>query len=142
MSTVSANNSPSVAPTSKSTPSAASATFSPKPNSVVRFKSIFARIICLHVIVVVLISIVTPLTLYWFLKSATDNLHNDAMREQAVLVANYLVLRSDGSWALDLPPSLHDFYSQAYGRYAYAVIDDGGRVLFSSLRDGAPLFSV
>jgi signal transduction histidine kinase len=142
MSTVFASNSLSVAPTLKSTPSAASATSSPKRSSVVRFKSIFARIICLHVIVVVLISIVTPLALYWFLKSATDNLHNEAMREQAALVANYLALRSDGSWALDLPPSLHDFYSQAYGRYAYAVIDDTGQVLFSSLPERAPLFPV
>src|SRR5262249_706354 len=84
----------------------------------------------------------TPLALYWFLKSSANNLHNEAMREQAALVANYLVLRSDGSWALDLPRSLHDFYSQAYGRYAYAVIDDGGRVLFSPLPDRAPLCSV
>ncbi|MFL6799453.1 MAG: ATP-binding protein [Xanthobacteraceae bacterium] len=107
-----------------------------------RFRSIFARIIFLHVIVVLLASLFTPLALFWFLKSAANNLHNEAMREQAVLVANYLVLRSDGSWALDLPPSLHDFYSQAYGRYAYAILDERGRVLFSSLPDQGPLFAV
>src|SRR5262249_9585847 len=32
--------------------------------------------------------------------------------------------------------------SQAYGRYAYAVIDDRGQVLFSSLVDRAPVFPV
>jgi len=43
--------------------------------------------------------------------------------------------------ALDLPPALEDIYSQAFGRYAYAVIDDTGRVLFSSLKDRSPIFS-
>jgi signal transduction histidine kinase len=57
------------------------------------------------------------------------------------LVAHYLVLRPDGSWTLDLPPALHDVYSQAVGRYAYAVLDDSGRVLFSSLKDRSPIFS-
>jgi signal transduction histidine kinase len=63
------------------------------------------------------------------------------MREQADLVAHYLVLRPDGSWTLDLPPALQDVYSQAVGRYAYAVLDDSGRVLFSSLKDRSPIFS-
>src|SRR5262245_4026760 len=138
----SGDSSQSVAPKLRFTPSEVSATSSVKPSSTVRLKSIFARIIFLHVIVVVLVSIFMPLALYWFLKSATANLHNEAMREQAGLLANYLMLRPDGSWALDLPPALHDFYSQAYGRYAYAIIDDNGRVLFSSLPDKAPLFPV
>jgi signal transduction histidine kinase len=63
------------------------------------------------------------------------------MREQADLVAHYLVLRPDGSWTLDLPPALQDIYSQAVARYAYAVLDDTGRVLFSSLKDRSPIFS-
>src|SRR5215212_7642800 len=120
MSTGFASSSPSVAPTLKSTPSVESAISSPEPSSGLRFRSIFARIIFLHVIAVLLVSLFTPLALFWFLKSAANNLHNEAMREQALLVANYIMRRSDGSWALDLPPSLHDFYSQAYGRYAYA----------------------
>jgi signal transduction histidine kinase len=94
------------------------------------------------VIVVVLVSIFMPVALYWFLKSATNDLHNEAMREQAALLANYLMLRPDGSWALDLPPALHDFYSPAYGRYAYAIVDESGRVLFTSLPDHASLFAV
>jgi signal transduction histidine kinase len=62
------------------------------------------------------------------------------MHEQAQLVAHYLVLRPDGNWTLDLPPALEDIYSPAVGRYAYAVIDDTGRVLFSSLKDRSPIF--
>jgi signal transduction histidine kinase len=107
----------------------------------ISFKSIFSRIIFLHVIAMVIAAIFMPLVLYWFLKWAANDLHDQAMREQADLVAHYLVLRPDGSWTLDLPPALQDVYSQAVGRYAYAVLDDAGRVLFSSLKDRSPIFS-
>ena len=107
----------------------------------ISFKSIFARIIFLHVIALVITAIVMPVVLYWFFKWAANDLHDQAMREQARLVSHYLVLRPDGSWTLDLPPALHDVYSQAVGRYAYAVLDDSGRVLFSSLKDRSPIFS-
>ena len=107
----------------------------------ISFRSIFSRIIFLHVIALVITAIFMPLVLYYFFKWAANDLHDQAMREQAELVAHYLVLRPDGSWTLDLPPALHDIYSQAVGRYAYAVIDDTGRVLFSSLKDRSPIFS-
>ena len=107
----------------------------------ISFKSIFSRIIFLHVIALVITAIVMPLVLYYFFKWAANDLHDQAMRDQADLVAHYLVLRGDGSWTLDLPPALQDIYSQAVGRYAYAVLDDTGRVLFSSLKDRSPIFS-
>ena len=107
----------------------------------ISFKSIFSRIIFLHVIALVITAIFMPVVLYYFFKWAANDLHDQAMREQARLVSHYLVLRPDGSWALDLPPALEDIYSQAVGRYAYAVIDDTGRVLFSSLKDRSPIFS-
>ena len=92
-------------------------------------------------IALVITAIFMPLVLYYFFKWAANDLHDQAMREQAELVAHYLALRPDGSWTLDLPPALHDVYSQAVGRYAYAVLDDSGRVLFSSLKDRSPIFS-
>jgi signal transduction histidine kinase len=106
----------------------------------IAFKSIFSRIIFLHVIALVITAIVMPVVLYWFFKWAANDLHDQAMHEQAQLVAHYLVLRPDGNWTLDLPPALEDIYSPAVGRYAYAVIDDTGRVLFSSLKDRSPIF--
>jgi signal transduction histidine kinase len=107
---------------------------------VISFKSIFSRIIFLHVIAMVITAIFMPVALYWFVKSAANDLHDDAMREQADLVARHLVLRADGGWTLDLPPALQAFYSPVYGRYAYAILDDGGRVLFSSLKGQSPVF--
>jgi len=106
----------------------------------IAFKSIFSRIIFLHVIALVITAIVMPVVLYWFFKWAANDLHDQAMHEQAQLVAHYLVLRPDGNWTLDLPPALEDIYSPAVGRYAYAVIDDTGRALFSSLKDRSPIF--
>jgi len=107
----------------------------------ISFKSIFSRIIFLHVIAMVITAMFMPLVLYWFLKSAANDLHDQAMRGQADLVAHYLVLRRGGSWTLDLPPALRDLYSQAVGRYAYAVLDNAGGVLFSSREDHSPVFS-
>jgi signal transduction histidine kinase len=107
----------------------------------ISFKSIFSRIIFLHVIALVITAIFMPLVLYYFFKWAANDLHDQAMRDQADLVAHYLVLRPDGTWTLDLPPALQDVFSQAVGRYAYAVLDDSGRVLFSSLKDRSPIFS-
>jgi len=94
----------------------------------------------LHVIAMVITAIFMPLVLYWFLKSAANDLHQEAMRDQADLVALHLVLGENGRLTLDLPRALQDLYSPAYGRYAFAVLDGTGGVLFSSLKDQAPIF--
>ena len=106
----------------------------------IRFKSIISRIVILHVVAVVITSIFMSLALSWLLNFATNNIHNKAMQEQAVSVGQHLSAKPDGSLDLNLPLDLLGLYSQAYGRYSYAVIDDRGRVLFSSLRDHAALF--
>src|ERR1700731_5219562 len=81
------------------------------------------------------------LALSWLLNLATINIHNDAMQEQAASVAHHLVPQADGSLSLELPPNLQGFYSQPYGRYSYAVVDDSGKTLFSSLVNNAPIFA-
>ncbi len=105
------------------------------------FKSIFSRTIVLHVIAMVITAIFMPLALYWFLRSAANDLHQQAMRDQADLVAHYLVSGSSGQLTLELPSALRDLYSPEYGRYAYAVLDADGYVLFSSRKDQAAVFS-
>src|SRR5262249_61332948 len=93
-------------------------------------KSIFSRIIFLHVIALVITAIVMPVVLYWFFKWSANDLHDQAMHEQADLVAHYLVLRPDSSWTLDLPPALRDIYSQAVGRYCLSVLGSTGELVF------------
>jgi len=109
---------------------------------VIRFQSIISRIVILHVVAVVITSIFMSLALSWLLSYATNNIHNQAMQEQAVTVGEHLSAQPDGRLELNLPLDLLGLYSQAYGRYLYAVIDDRGRVLFSSLEDHAALFPV
>jgi signal transduction histidine kinase len=107
---------------------------------VFRFKSIISRIVILHVVAVVITSVFMSLALSWLLSYATNNIHDEAMQEQAVSVGEHLTARSDGQLELDLPLDLLGLYSQPYGRYSYAVIDESGRVVFSSLKDKASLF--
>ena len=106
----------------------------------IRFKSIISRIVILHVIAVAITSILMSVALSWLLNTATNNIHNEAMEEQAASLAQHLVPRADGSLSLDLPENLQAFYSLPYGRYSYAVVDDHGKLLFSSLTDHAPVF--
>ena len=106
----------------------------------IRFKSIISRIVILHVIAVAITSILMSVALSWLLNIAANNIHNEAMEEQAASVAQHLVPLADHSLSLELPPHLQGLYSQPYGRYSYAVVDDQGKALFSSLSDKSPVF--
>jgi signal transduction histidine kinase len=105
-----------------------------------RFKSITSRIIWLHVIAIGLTSILMPLALFWLLSSTARDLQHRALHEHADTLARYLKMGADGVWTLALPAGLQELYSEAYGRYGYAVLDEKGAVLFSSLDNHAPIF--
>jgi signal transduction histidine kinase len=103
-------------------------------------KSIISRILWLHMIVVGSASILMPLALYLLLVRETDHVHRQAMHEQADRIAEHLAVRPSGLWTLDLPEEMRDIYSEAYGRYIYAVLDASGQILFSSRREISPIF--
>lgn len=105
-----------------------------------RFKSIISRIVILHVVAVAVTSILMSLALSWLLNYATNNIHNQAMKKQAIALAEHLEIQPDGKLKLSLTPDLQGLYSQPYGRYSYAIIDSQNRVVFSSLKDRVPLF--
>ena len=106
-----------------------------------RFKSIISRIVFLHIVAILIASIPMSLALSWLLNYATNNIHNRAMQEQAIAVGEHLSVSPDGGLELHLPSDLLGLYSQAYGRYSYAVVDERGRALFSSLQDHGALFA-
>ncbi len=105
-----------------------------------RLNSIASRIMFLHVVAVVATAILMPLALYWFLYSEADTLQRRAMRQQAEAVLVQLKPQMDGTWSFNIPQGMSDLYSEAYGRYAYAVLDDTRGVLFASRGDKLPIF--
>ena len=93
-----------------------------------KFHSVVSRIIALHLVAIVVTSICMPLALYMMLNYAAQELHHRALRERAAEILRYLDRGPDGAPRLSLPAALAEFYSEAYGRSAYAVLDPGGRV--------------
>ncbi len=100
-----------------------------------RFRSVVSRTIALHLVAIVVTSIFMPLALYLMLKYAAQDLHENALREQADELMRLIDRDDDGILQLHLTPRLADLYSDDYGRYSYAVGDDSGRVLLSSFAD-------
>jgi signal transduction histidine kinase len=101
-----------------------------------------SRIMFLHVLAVLVTAIYLPLVLYSFLNSDVETLQQRALQGQAEAIAQRLTLQPGGGWSLDLPLSMQDQYSAAYGRYAYSVLDESGRILFASRKEKGPLFAV
>lgn len=105
----------------------------------IRFRSITRRLIFLHVVVIVIAAIVIPYVLFLFLDADVDRLQQNALKLQAQAVAKNLARTPDGKLSLELPSSLRHQYSEAYGRYTYAVLDENGTVLFSSSHRKKPI---
>lgn len=101
------------------------------------FKSLISRIVFLHILAVAVVAIFLPLVLFWLLNSEIHQLHRDAMRAQAEVLAERIVAQPDGTLTFNLPDSLKGLYSDAYGRYQFDIRDAEGRLLFSSHRRSA-----
>jgi len=101
-----------------------------------RFRSVVGRAIALHLMAIVATSILMPLALYLMLRHAADDLHEQALLEQAEELVKLIDRAPDGTWHLHLSPRLIDLYSPDYARYSYAVGDASGQVLLSSFPDG------
>lgn len=104
------------------------------------FGSIKRRLIALHLIAVLAVSVVLPLALYWRVDATARALHERALREQASQIAQYLHRLPNGEWSLDLPDELRHLYSAAYQRYGFAIVTGSGQVLFSTREHDEPLF--
>jgi len=104
-----------------------------------RFRSIVTRTIALHLVAIAATSILMPLALYLMLNRTALDLQDRALLEQADEILHYVGLAPDGALRVDLPGPLAGLYSEAYGRYAFAVLDPEGSVLFSSLSGERPV---
>jgi signal transduction histidine kinase len=105
-------------------------------------KSILSRIIVLHVVAVIVAAVLLQSVLHWSLASDVAKLQLNTMAAQIGMFARHLEPPSAGGWSLDLPDGVRDQYSGSYGRYRYAIVDDAGKVIFSSRGDKKPLFAI
>jgi signal transduction histidine kinase len=105
-----------------------------------KLRSTASRIVVLHIIAIALTAVFMPLVLFWLLNRETDNLHQRAMEEQVKTITRVLSIAPDGQMGLALTPALTAQFSEAYGRYFYAVLDPAGKVLFSSEQSATPIY--
>jgi signal transduction histidine kinase len=105
------------------------------------FRSVVSRIAALHLLAIIATSICMPVALFLMLSCTAQGLHQRALRDQAAEIIRYLGKGFGGAVRLSLPQGLAAFYSEAYGRAAFAVLDGSGRVLFSSRGDDQPISS-
>jgi signal transduction histidine kinase len=105
-------------------------------------KSILWRVVVLHIVAVIVAAVLLRFVLHWSLESDVQRLQQNTMQAQIEMFARHLKPPSAGGWSLDLPVGVKDQYSSAYGRYKYAVIDEAGKVIFSSQPERQPLFIV
>jgi signal transduction histidine kinase len=106
----------------------------------IRFKSILQRIIWLHVLALAGVFGTISVAAWYLLGTTANNLEERLLLDHAANVAEHLRAGS-GGWTLDLPPDLQTLYGRSYGGYALSIIDDSGRVLFSSLPQRDRLFA-
>lgn len=105
-------------------------------------KSILSRIVALHVVAVIVAAVLLRSVLHWSLASDVATLQLNTMAAQIEIFAHHLEPASTGGWSLHLPEGVRDQYSETYDRYSYAIIDDAGRVIFSSHASKQPLFAI
>ncbi len=105
-------------------------------------KSILSRIVALHLVAVIVAAVLLRSVLHWSLASDIATLQLNTMAAQIEIFARHLEPASAGGWSLHLPDGVRDQYSDAYDRYSYAIIDDAGKVIFSSHASKQPLFAI
>lgn len=103
------------------------------------FRSVVGRAVALNLMAIVVTSVFMPLALYLMLKHAADDLHEQALREQAAELVKLIDRGPDGRLRVHLTPSLADLYSPDYARYSYAIGTPDGHVLLSSFPNKRPI---
>jgi signal transduction histidine kinase len=103
-------------------------------------RSLLWRITLLHLAAVVALSIALPLVVRGVLNSTANGFQHEALRRHEAQIVRSLHRAPDGGWRLDLPADLRTLYERGFAGFAFAVLDQRGEVLFSSLPGRAALF--
>ncbi len=99
-------------------------------------RSLLWRIVTLHVIALALASAAMLAAVVALLSTTfTREQHRTLRRHETAIV--HALSYQDGVWRLNLPPDLNALYANGYAGFAFAVIDEHGKVLFSRPGSGA-----
>ena len=79
-----------------------------------RFTSLTSRIVFLHIVAVAVAAIFLPLLLLWLLNSEINQLHREAMRDQAADLGQNLSVDAAGKVVLNLPDSLRALFRRLW----------------------------
>ncbi len=109
------------------------------PAMMPRAGSILSRIIWLHAVALTAVAIAVPLATYLLLETTANGFENQTLRAHAETLANYLNREPGGNFSLDLPRDLRTFYLHGFDGFAYSIVDNSNRVLFTSVRGGGQL---
>ncbi len=107
-----------------------------------KFRSLLHRVILSHSFMLALAALIMTVALNLFLHQVFISLHAATLGKQAEALALFLADEDTTSQKrLKISASLEDLYSEEYGRYFYAVLDDKGQPVLSSLSNGKPIFN-
>lgn len=101
--------------------------------------SILSRILWLHALALAAAALAMPIATSLLLNATANGFENQTLRAHAESLSSYLKVVPGGRWTLALPPDLRTFYAHGFDGFAYSIVDDSNRVLFSSLGDGRQL---
>jgi signal transduction histidine kinase len=102
-------------------------------------RSIAARFLWLHLAAVVVTCVAMTLSSWLLLHGTLAAFERRSLDDHAQAITEALRRGPDGP-VLDLPESLRLFYAHGYDGFAYAVVDEEGRALYSSRAPGEVLF--
>lgn len=101
--------------------------------------TILTRIFWLHLGTVTAAAMAMAVAIYLLLNAILATFEHHTLGEHATAIAA-AIKPTDRGLRLELSPELRALYAEHYGGYAFAIVDFAGRPLFSSRRDGGPLF--
>ena len=104
-----------------------------------RSLSILQRIVLLHILAIGAACAAMPVAAHFVLSSTAEALQSEILRQHATAIARYLEVSPGGQWKLSLPPKLGALYERGDNGFAYAVVDDAGQTIFSSLPGRGPV---
>lgn len=95
-------------------------------------RSIFSRILWLHVVALCAVAVVMPLAIYLLLSMNADLLEKRRLNARAMAMTQMLDMSPQGRIRMRMDPVLKSLYERSFSGLAFAVVDEKGTILFAA----------